>query len=127
MSKKIKFLLGLLTLSFVFILIDKNDIDYDKAREQHAEFLKNSPFKKTKNLSRTERKKNAIPPNAYNERMWELTMNPYTGRTEPEKLFNLQNQLKQANDPQNRIQGVPGEPNNDETKWVQRGPFNVGA
>ncbi len=127
MSKKIKFLLGLLTLSFVIILIDKNDIDYDKAREQHAEFLKNSPFKKTKNLSRTERKKNAIPPNAYNERMWELTMNPYTGRTEPEKLFNLQNQLKQANDPQNRIQGVPGEPNNDETKWVQRGPFNVGG
>ena len=72
-------------------------------------------------------KKMELPPNAYNERMWELSMNPYTGRTEPEKLFRLQKELREKNDPQNRIAGVPGEPNNDETKWVHRGPYNVGG
>ena len=45
-------------------------------------------------------------------------MNPYTGRTEPEKHFYLQKALREMRNPQNRISGVPGEPNNDETNVV---------
>ncbi len=111
----------------VFIYNNYNNVDYDEIRKNHAEFLENSPYKKTKNLSRQQRKDIQLPPNAYAERMWELSINPYTGRTEPEKLFYLQKQLREMNDPQNRIQGVPGEPDNDETKWVHRGPYNVGG
>ena len=127
MHKKIKILLGLLALSFLSILVNKNDIDYNEVRKQHKEFLLNSPYKNTKNLTKQERKNIELPPNAYAERMWELSMNPYTGRTEPEKLFYLQKELKEMRDPQNRIAGVPGEPNNDETKWIHRGPYNVGG
>ena len=115
---------------FTFIIIvaslhtynESNRVDYDQIRKKHSEFLENSPYKETKSLQRDERKKLQLPPNAYAERMWELSMNPYTGRTEPEKLFYLQKELREKNDPQNRIAGVPGEPNNDETKWVHRGP-----
>ena len=116
---------------FTFIIIvaslhtynESNRVDYDQIRKKHSEFLENSPYKETKSLQRDERKKLQLPPNAYAERMWELSMNPYTGRTEPEKLFYLQKELREKNDPQNRIAGVPGEPNNDETKWVHRGPY----
>ena len=59
--------------------------------------------------------------------MWELSMKPYTRRIEPEKLFYLQKQLRENSLAQNRISGVPGEPDNDETKWIQRGPYNVGG
>ena len=106
---------------------ENNNVDYDEIRKKHSEFLQNSPYKETKSLQRDQRKKLQLPPNAYAERMWELSMNPYTGRTEPEKLFYLQKELREKNDPQNRIAGVPGEPNNDETKWVHRGPYNVGG
>ena len=111
----------------IFLIYNYNQVDYDQVRLKHSEFLKNSPFKETKNLPKDQRKKMELPPNAYAERMWELSMNPYTGRTEPEKLFRLQKELREKNDPQNRIAGVPGEPNNDETKWVHRGPYNVGG
>ena len=117
MSKKLKFLIPLIALLFVFILLDKDNKDYDSIRKQHKEFLLNSPYKNTKNLTKQERKNIELPPNAYAERMWELSMNPYTGRTEPEKLFYLQKELREMRNPQNRISGVPGEPNNDETKW----------
>ena len=43
------------------------------------------------------------------------------------KAFLLTERVEGKNDPQNRIAGVPGEPNNDETKWVHRGPYNVGG
>ena len=126
--KKLKYIFPLLVIfSTLFIYNAHNRVDYDDVRKKHSEFLENSPFKTTKNLSKEERRKIELPPNAYAERMWELSMNPYTGRTEPEKLFYLQKQLREMNDPQNRIAGVPGEPNNEETKWIHRGPYNVGG
>ena len=79
----------------VFVINHYNQVDYEQIRLKHAEFLKNSPFKETKNLPKNERKKMELPPNAYAERMWELSMNPYTGRTEPEKLFRLQKELRE--------------------------------
>ena len=119
--KKIKYFLSLLVIFGIILIYNKYEhVDYDEVRKKHSEYLQNSPFKTTKNLNKQERKKIELPPNAYSERMFELSMNPYTGRTEPEKLFYLQKQLREMNDPQNRISGVPGEPNNDETKWIQR-------
>ena len=125
--KNLKYIFPLVIAILAVAIYDYDKIDYDEVRKNHAEFLKNSPFKETNQLSKAERKKMELPPNAYAQRMWELTMNPYTGRTEPEKLFYLQKELGQMGDPQNRIAGVPGEPDNEETKWIQRGPYNVGG
>ena len=81
MSRKIKFFIPSLLILFIIFFIKNNKIDYDNARKVHSEFLKNSPFKETKNLPKNQRKKMELPPNAYAERMWELSMNPYTGKT----------------------------------------------
>ncbi|WP_242202977.1 PA domain-containing protein [Aestuariivivens insulae] len=92
-------------------------------RKQHEHFLKNSPFKETLKLSKEERKAKGIPPNKYFEREWELTMNPATGKPEPEKLFKLQDELRSSNS-KSIASKLPGEKNND---WTERGPNNVGG
>ena len=89
-------------------------------REQHENFLRNSPFKETLKLSKKVRKEKGLPPNKYFERDWELTMNPATGKPEPEKIFELQEQLRQKA----LYAKVPGENLNN---WVERGPNNVGG
>ena len=45
----------------------------------HLENLSKSPFTKTKKLSKQERKKLELPPNSYNDELWELTMDPVLG------------------------------------------------
>jgi len=92
-----------------------------KLREQHANYLENSPFKKTLNLSKKERKANGIPPNKYFERQWELTMDPSTGKPHPERLFALQESL-QKNNIANKNPGSAAWNN-----WEERGPTNVGG
>ena len=61
--------------------------DYNSVRELHKKNLKKSPFNSTKKLNKKERKKLQIPPNAYNDRLWELTMDPVLGRPSTENLF----------------------------------------
>lgn len=124
MKKTLLPLLGVLFLiSISFFLINKAPKSNNKIaelREQHKAFLKNSPFKETLKLSKKERKAKGIPPNKFYERQWELTMNPATGKPEPEKLLQLQEQLNQ----QALFSKVPGENTNN---WVERGPDNVGG
>jgi hypothetical protein len=71
---------------FVFNKEEKGIVE---ARALHRQFLENSPFKETIKLSRAERKALSLPPNAYNERMWELTMNPATGIPTPYKVKSI--------------------------------------
>ena len=89
-------------------------------RKQHEYFLANSPFKKTLQLSKSQRKAQGIPPNKYYEREWELTMNPATGFPEPNKVLALQ---KERNSTLKRAPGDGDVTNN----WVDRGPNNVGG
>ena len=97
------------------------DIPVEKLRKKHEEFLANSPFKETQKLSRAERKAMGLPPNAYNEQMWELTMDPATGRPMPERVMELQRELRE-----NRAfsRGVGGDSSNP---WIGRGPNNQGG
>jgi hypothetical protein len=106
----------------LFVLDNTNNSDskISDLRKQHEQFLKNSPFKETLKLSKKERKANGLPPNKYSERIWELTMNPNTGKPEPEKLFEVQEKLRKKA----LFAKVPGENSND---WVERGPNNVGG
>ena len=97
------------------------------------ENLNNSPFKDVQKLSKADRRSIELPPNSYYEKMWELSMNPLTGRPEVEDLFRLQKTLRDAekiDERQSTVAGVrrsavPGE--NEQMKWIQRGPNNVGG
>ncbi|AOW21009.1 PA domain-containing protein [Urechidicola croceus] len=119
MKKTILTLLSL-TLLFSIGVFVKNKIQSPKEnitelRQQHENFLHNSPFKESLKLTKAERKAQGLTPNKYFERQWELTMDPATGKPHPEKLLELQEILESR---------VPGENVNE---WVERGPNNVGG
>lgn len=118
----------LITSSVLSVLIlffncaDSNqDREVEKLREKHQEFLDNSPFKESQYLTRTDRKAKGLPPNAYYEQLWELTMDPNTGRPMPERLEEIRSELAE----QRRFyRGVSGE---NSSPWVSRGPNDQGG
>ena len=117
--KKILSIAGLLLFVFAFFQFNREVLKDSK--QKHIEYLENSPFKHTLELSKEERKAQGLPPNKYFEREWELTMNPSTGKPEPEKVLALQKQLAKRGP----LQKVPGDALDN--KWVERGPNNVGG
>mgnify|MGYP003630175202 CR=1 FL=1 len=130
MKKKLLFSFLGIIVSIISInyLINSNTGDKNlssneiyKLREQHASYLENSPFKKTLKLSKSERKAAGIPPNKYFERQWELTIDPTTGETHPERLFSLQESLHK-NNYANKNPGSAAWNN-----WEERGPNNGGG
>jgi Secretion system C-terminal sorting domain len=108
-------------ISFIFFQNFENQSSIDELREQHQSFLDSSPFNKTINLSKKERKAMGLPPNGYNEQIWELTLDPNTGRPMPERVLQLQQELRLERE-NNR--GVGGDASNP---WVDRGPNNIGG
>lgn len=114
------------------ILEIKNTDDSKKNREitavrkQHREFLDTDQYNKTEEvgLTRMERIAKGLPPNAYFEQMRELTMNPRTGKTEPEQVAEILESLRLEE--QNSIsKAAPGDSKNN--AWKERGPNNVGG
>jgi PA domain/Secretion system C-terminal sorting domain len=97
----------------------------DILRKKHEHFLKNSPFNKVINLSKSERKAMGIPPNKYYESEWELTMNPETGRPNPENLIALRKKLERERNDAIAEGRTPGDA--ADNNWVERGPSNVGG
>ncbi len=93
----------------------------EKLREKHQSYLDNSPYKETQKLSREDRKAKGLPPNAYNEQLWELTMDPNTGRPMPERVYKLQDELRS----QRALQRGGG--GDGFSAWVDRGPNNIGG
>ncbi|WP_194851364.1 T9SS type A sorting domain-containing protein [Nonlabens antarcticus] len=118
-----KYLLSFLAIAFiitvVFMLIpsEEKPSHMDLKRAKHEKYLANSPYEITKNLNKKERKKRGLPPNGYNERMWELTMDPALGYPTP---F-LQNPIQIPSD---FAKGAPGSAT---STWTERGPRNVGG
>jgi len=124
MKKKLSILLFSIAIVFLFKFSYetlKTDDDVKQLRKQHQSYLNNNPYKETKGLSKKERKELGLPPNAYNEQVWELTLDPKTGRPMPERLMEIQEQLKQQ---RTSKRGVGGDSFNP---WVDRGPNNVGG
>jgi len=100
--------------------------DISSLREQHAKHLENSPFKKSLKLSKKERKAMGLPPNKYYEQMFELSLNPSTGRIEPEKILDLQEKLELERGGKGRIsQRAPGDA--ADNAWEERGPNDIGG
>ncbi len=126
MKRKLQILIGVLVLVFGMltlsnILIKETNSEIEQKRLTHEQFLANSPFKETLKMTRVERKAMGIPPNAYNEQVWELTMDPSTGRPMRERTLEVLEQLK---DERGAYRGVGGDANNT---WVDRGPNNIGG
>ena len=126
MKKKLLIFTSIVIVSSVAILLLNNNTEEQdaiaKLRQQHEEYLENSPFKETKMLPRAERKALGLPPNAYNEQMWELTMDPATGKPMPERVMTVQAELRSQRSALNR--GVGGDANNP---WIDRGPNDQGG
>jgi hypothetical protein len=95
------------------------ELSVDQLRHLHQQHLDNSPFKNRKHLSRSDRKALSLPPNGYNEQMWELTLDPKTGRPMPERVNELNLMLKKE---RAASRGVGGDGSNP---WVERGPNNI--
>jgi len=119
-EKKIKYIAFFLVL-FAFIFESSYTDKIESLRELHQINLNNSPFKHTKKLSKSKRKELKLPPNPYNDRIWELTMDPVLGRPRTENLFKIQEDLEGLE--KIRVAGVPGE--NPDMAWVPRGPTNI--
>lgn len=124
MKKKL-FYSGCIVLSIAItstlFFYNNKENKFTSLRKAHKEFLQNSPFKETLKLSKAERKALGLTPNKYYEREWELTMNPATGLPEPQKVLDLQKNLR--ND--NTAYRNPGDASDN--SWVERGPNNVGG
>ncbi|WP_196895605.1 T9SS type A sorting domain-containing protein [Aureivirga marina] len=108
-----------LAVSMISFTNDSNDSP--DLKDKHSAYLKNSPFKKSLQLSKKERKQNQLPPNKYYEREWELTFDPSTGRPTPENVIDTRNLLRE----QVATGIVPGQSNTN--SWLFIGPKDVGG
>ena len=124
MKKKytlVAFLGALLSISLYFSLAeDKATLQVEALRTQHQYFLDNSPFKESQKLSRDERKAQGLPPNSFNERLWDLTLDPALGRPANERLMETQKQLREAYSSNGASQRFIN-------NWEERGPENLGG
>ena len=120
---KKKYLLSILVIviaSLLYVQLETED-KTAQLKKSHADFLRNHPYNKTKSLSKQERKLQGLPPNAFFEQEYLNEINPATGRTHKENVFQLQNDLEAL-----RQSGrTPGD--GDDTAWQDRGPDNVGG
>jgi trimeric autotransporter adhesin len=105
----------------VSILKEQELDSIEKLREKYSAYLQNHPFAKTKQLSKSERKELALPPNAFYEQEWLYSSNPNLDRPEPEATLQLQEKLR-LDETSGR---VPGD--GLDNQWVERGPNNVGG
>ena len=99
---------------------DKKILQVEVLRDQHQLFLENSPFKETQKLSREDRKLQGLPPNSYNERLWDLTLDPVLGRPANERLLKTQKTLREAD-------ALNGGSQRLINFWEERGPANLGG
>lgn len=110
--------IGMLTNTFLSEKSDEGKDSLATIRENHQKLMNQNPFVETVQLSRKDRKAMGLPPNAYHEQMWKLTMNPYTGKTEPENILNVQEKLSLQ-------KSAPGD--SKDNPWEERGPNNIGG
>lgn len=113
--KKLIFIVVLCVLTLFYFNIEPV-LDKQAA---YLKFVEEHPFSKTMNLSKKERKSLGLPPNAYYEQEYLNEINPTSGRTHPENIIELQNQLNSYRP------RVPGDA--ADNPWIERGPNNVGG
>ena len=111
---------SLLAIVFLLLISALLYVLNNSKKEHHSEILKKHPFNSSLELSKEERLSKGIPPNKYFEEKYLLEINPFTGRTHPENIYNTQQSLKKKKLYQLR---TPGD--GIDNQWVERGPNNV--
>ncbi|MBG7613634.1 T9SS type A sorting domain-containing protein [Polaribacter sp. BAL334] len=120
--KKTTIILIFIVLSVVLYKITSTKNNHQNLQEKHLALIKNHPLQNTLQLSKEERLALGIPPNKYFEEKYLLEINPKTGRTHPENIYKVQQDLKELRKLQQR---TPGD--GIDNSWIERGPNNVGG
>ena len=107
-----------LLVVFAILLCIKDDGMGPK--ELHQYFLDNSPVKETKHLGKLERFKDGLPPDRFNEEIYDLTMNPSTGAPDYQSKLQVQQQIIERS--RFKIGAVPGQ--DAASPWYTIGPNN---
>lgn len=121
MKKRIYLLVFLCCNLFVYNSFFKKS-KKDVLKKNYTNQIQQHPFNFQKNLSKKERVFLGLPPNQYLADLYLLQMNPYTKKTHPENLYNLQEKLKKE---RASLQRSPGDALDNQ--WTERGPNNVGG
>tara|TARA_B100000767_G_scaffold268869_1_gene289825 strand:- start:2972 stop:8137 length:5166 start_codon:yes stop_codon:yes gene_type:complete len=118
-TKKSYFLKLLMILSialFVFVIDDGMN-----PKDLHQHLLENSPFKEELVLNKKERLTKGLPPNKFNEQIYDLTIDPATGEHNYESKLDVQKQIQR--DIYSDRYAVPGQ--SVTTPWYEIGPKNA--
>lgn len=118
LKKIFKVLLGFVFVGLVLYCIDQKQTP----EELHKFHLENSPYKKTQKLSKKERFSKGLPPDKFYEQLYDLTMDPTTGRPDIETKSRVSQQLEYQKANEVRRQAVPGQ--SAATPWYTIGPNN---
>ena len=94
----------------------------ESPEDLHRYHLENSPFKETSKLSKKERLERGLPPNKFNEQMYDLTLDPSTGVPNYQSKQSIQKQLEIERSGAYR-RAVPGQ--SGATPWYEIGPKNA--
>ena len=86
--------------------------------ELHLKHIKNSPFEDFKGLNKHQRFERGLPPNKFNEQIFELTINPRTGVPDYQSKIDLENELDLIRKGPKPL-AVPGDA---EKPWYELGP-----
>ena len=115
---------SLLTLTIFVICFFLNKIisEINTPQQKHAQLIKTNVLNKTLEFSKSDRLANQMPPNKYFEQKYLLEINPITGKTYPENVFKVKQELKKKRLLHYR---TPGD--GFDNQWVERGPNNVGG
>ncbi|MFD1062503.1 immunoglobulin-like domain-containing protein [Winogradskyella litorisediminis] len=127
MTKNLRFLIGGITVMLLaigtFTYVSKTqeiNLTLEEQRAAHAKIVANSPFKETLTWDKKKRKQAGLPPNRYFEQMWELSINPATGKLDNDEL----NVIRESLRAERQAQRNPGEVGN---AWEERGPNDIGG
>ena len=105
-------------------LVENQPNEFDVLRAKHQEMLVKEFSKKTFLMSKADRKAEGLPPNKYLEQDFALTMNPQLGRTTPENLKKIREDLEKQISASSTNR-TPGD--GADNPWIERGPNNVGG
>lgn len=123
MKKSVSIHCSVIALLCLFTSCNKSiqKTQIEKLRDKHQTYLDESPFSNTQYLSKEQRREQRLPPSAYYEQLWELTMDPNTGRPMPERLEELRGELANQRAANRGVSGEVSSP------WISRGPNTQGG
>lgn len=115
-----KTIVYLLVILFVlgFLIVKKEN--QPSVQNEYSNLVKNHSLQTRIELTKQERNQKGLPPNKYLEEKYLLEINPHTGRTHPENIYKVQQELKEK---QKIYQRTPGDA--IDNLWIERGPNNV--